>query len=119
MTNTNTTKALGTCNTSTRVWRAMWGCEGLGTRAGWESATTAHGRATKLFACRTCRAANAIANLNALTREAFLTQIKSLAGVSDYRYQGTDMVEGRPVLRGRAALPSILERWTDLVPFVR
>lgn len=118
-TKTNTTKTLGTCNTSNRPFRAMWGCEGRGTFAGWERATTASGCATKLFACATCRAAKAIANLDATTRESFLSQIMKLAGVSDYRRVSVENVNGRPTLRGREPLPSILERWTDLAPIVR
>lgn len=119
MTTTKKTKkneTTGTCNTSSRVFRAMWGCEGRGTFAGWESATTAHGRASRLFACPTCRAAKAIANINDPIRQDFLSQIESLAGVRDYRYQASETVNGRPVLRGREPLPSILERWTDLRP---
>lgn len=113
----------GACNRYSRVWAAMIGCEGRAPFVGWEAAHTMGGSPTRRFTCATCSAFSCLAqSLSEPEHQALLGQVEALAGVANYRYQGTERAkDGRPVLVNRRegktwAMPSILTRWTDLHP---
>jgi hypothetical protein len=128
-------KKIGTCNRFSRVWAAIFGCEGKGPFVGWDAPTTMGGSYTPNYSCPTCTACEKTSDAgfvgrftvsgqhNAhVIRQAFLNQAEALAGVDNYRYQGTVRAkDGRPGLINRRTgkewfMPSMLTRWTDLTP---
>ena len=121
---TSKAKKIGTCNRYTRVWAAMLGCEGRAPFVGWEAPTTMGGSYTPNYTCPTCARFSAMTmGLNHPEHQDVLGQVEALAGVTNYRYQGTDRdkASGRPFLVNRRegtawTMTSILTRWTDLVP---
>lgn len=109
---------IGKCNRYPAIWAAIYGCEGEGRMSGWNTGTTAGARATREFRCPTCAAVSALTDsLNDRDRQGFLNQAQALADVDSYRYtRAVRTPDGRAAIWGRGPLPSILTRWTDLLP---
>lgn len=116
----------GRCNVFPRIWAAIFGCEGRGTFLRWDAPTTMHGRYTAEYACPACRCALTMSpSSNYPSHQDFLLQAEALAGVDNYRYHASVIVNGRPVLRegGRssgaplAPLAPLTERWPAFTPY--
>lgn len=138
---TNKTSKTGLCNRFPRVWGAIFGCLGRGAPFyKWDRPTTIGGVSTPIYRCAACAAAETIGDAgwahNMRIRsiavgdehhareiyQSFLVQAQALAGVENYRYQGTVRhKDGRPGLINRRTgetwyMPPMHERWTDLTP---
>jgi hypothetical protein len=98
MLNLKSSKKTRKCNAMPRVWQAIAGCTGTGNRWRYDTYYNTSRNTVTTF-CPACEGFQAYADsLNGADHQAFLREVQAAAGVENYRYQKTAIVNGRPVL---------------------
>ena len=93
-----TSKKMMKCNGLARVWAAMAGCTGQGNRWHYEAHSVGRGRSVAVY-CPACEGFRTYSDsLKPAEHQKFLLEMQAAAGVANYRYQRTRVVDGRPVL---------------------